>query len=273
MLRLHCFLCASPLFTEGWEQDHELHLSLLRKNVDSLPEDDVLLTVIQNGCDFPTGEIGYIRNPIVKSVAYNWLLCDANCQGNYWLFLPEDCYIKPYGWEQIKSHMNRGKECFTLSRDPKSLICKRGIFQNISKDLQALCDMNFLGKEIGCVVLREELDQKRFHCITKTWKQISKNPDHWDNELYKTINITGQKDSNEVLRQPTLQDYGFDGWKTTKEELEQTFMKIVSKRLDLQKEQANKLKGLIAYYGPLISKVPYKGLISDLVGRIKDKLS
>lgn len=272
-MRLHCFLCASPLSTGGWEQDHELHLSFLRKNVNSLPKGDVILTIIQNGCVFHTEDIGYIRNPIAKNVAYNWLVCDANCQGDYWLFLPEDCYIKPYGWEQIKNHINKGKECFTLSQDPKSLVCRGGIFQNISEDLQALCDMNFLGKEIGCVVLREELDRKGFHCITKNWEKISESPDQWGNELYQTINMTGQKSSNEILKRPTLQDYGFDGWKTTKEELELIFMEIVSKRLDLQKEQANKLKSLIAYYGPLITEVPYKSIISSLVDRIKHKCS
>ncbi len=38
--------------------------------------------------------------------------------------------------------------------------------------------------------------------------------------------------SNRALQLPILQDYGFDGWKTTKEELESTFMKIVSRSLN-----------------------------------------
>ena len=184
-LRLHCFLCASPLLREDWAKDHEIHLSYFKRNVNSIPQDEVVLTVIQNGCKFSTKEVKCIRNPLVKNLAYNWLLCDANCQGDYWLFLPEDCLVKPLGWEQIKKHMKKAKECFALSKDPKAIVGRKGIFQDIPKEIQALCDMNFLGKEIGCVVLRGELDRLGLHCITKNWKEISQNPSRWGNELYE----------------------------------------------------------------------------------------
>lgn len=269
VLRLHCFICASPLFPDDWSKDQDLHVNYLKKNVESIPQDKVLLTVIQNGCDFDTQKVERIRNPLVKSVAYNWLLCDANCQGDYWLFLPEDCMIKPHGWEQIGKHVDRRKECFTLSKDPKSLIGKKGIFQNISKETQTLCDMNFLGKEIGCVVLRDELEKKGFHCITKNWKEISKTPVRWGNELYETMTFPGLPSSNHALQRPILQDYGFDGWKGNQEELERTFMKIISQSLESQRQHAVDQKGLIAHYGPLICEVPYKGMISEFIDRIK----
>lgn len=269
MFRLHCFVCASPLFLEDWSKDQEIHLKYLVRNIASIPQDDVILTVIQNGCDFPSEKVACIRNPMAKSVAYNWLLCDANCQGDYWLFLPEDCYVKPHGWEKIKQHVKKDKECFALSKDPKSLICKRGIFQNVSQEIHALCDMNFLGKEIGCVVLRGELEQRGFHCITKNWKEISKIPDHWGNELYEAMNVPGHPSSNRALQRPILQDYGFDGWKGTKGELESTFMKIVSNSLDVQHKQADSMKGIIAHFGPLICEVPYKGMWSEFIDRMK----
>lgn len=59
------------------------------------------------------------------------------------------------------------------------------------KKSHILCDMKFLGKEVGCVVLRGELEQRGFHCITKNWQEISKIPDRWGNELYEAMNILG----------------------------------------------------------------------------------
>ena len=67
-----------------------------------------------------------------------------------------------------------------------------------------------------------------------------------------------------TLRQPVLQDYGFDGWKASREEIERTFMDIVIRSLEKQEQDADKLKGLIAHYGPRISEVPYRGLLVGL---------
>jgi len=75
--------------------------------------------------------------------------------------------------------------------------------------------------------------------------------------------------SNRALQLPILQDYGFDRWKATKEELESTFMKIVSRSLKSQRQQADKQKGLIAHYGPLIGEDPFKGMLSEFIDRIK----
>jgi len=268
-VKLHCFVCASPLFPEDLLRDQELHAWYWTKTLESAPLDDIFLTVIQNGCSFPIEEGNCIRNPLVKSLAYNWLLCDENCRGDYWLFLPEDCYIKPKGWQEIHRHMRKGKACFALSRDPKGLVGKRGTFQGISKALLTLCDMNFLGKEIGCVVLRGVLDEKGFHCITNKWEKISKDPECWGNELYQTMNISDHPDINRSLKLPIFQDYGFDGWKATTAELESMFMDIVARGLDHQRTQAESLKSLISHYGPLISEVPYKGVLAEFIDRIK----
>ncbi len=267
-MKLHCFLCASPLFPDDRLRDQELHSQYYKKNREATP-DDVMLSVIQNGCTFPIQEGGCIRNPFVKSIAYNWLLCDANCQGDYWLFLPEDCLVKPEGWREIQRHMRKGKECFGLSKDPKGLVAKQGVFQSISKEVQVVCDMNFLGKEIGGAVLRQALGKRGFHCISKNWKKISSNPDLWGNELYALMNVPDHPEINRTLNLPIFQDYGFDGWKATKEELESTFMKIVSRSLELQRQQADSVKSLIAHFGPLISELPYKGPWSEFMARFK----
>ena len=267
-MKLHCFVCASSLFPDDVAKDQEFHVGYLNENVKSTPLGSVLLTVIQNGCIFPIEKGDFIRNPMVKSLAYNWLLCDANCRGDYWLFLPEDCQVSSYGWEEIERHINNGKKCFALSRDPKALVGKRGIFQSISESVKTLCDMNFLGKEIGCVILRGELDKLGFHCITKEWKKYGSNPDLWGNAIYQEMNMPGHPDINHSLKLPIFQDYGFDGWKASKEEIEGTFMKIVSKSLDLQRVHANDIKNIISYYGPRISNVPYKGFFSTMVKRL-----
>lgn len=268
-MKLHCFVCASPLFPDDLVRDQKAHTHYLEKNVASAEAGGVELTVIQNGCSFSTKSVHRIQNPLVKSLAYNWLVCDANCQGDYWLFLPEDCYVKPKGWQEIHRHMEKGKACFALSRDPKALVGQRGIFQEVPKDILALCDMNFLGKEIGCVVLRGVLDQQGLHCITKKWEKASKDSEQWGNELYHTMNLPEHPDINRSLQLPIFQDYGFDGWKASKTELETTFMDIVNRGLERQRMQADMLKSLISHYGPLIGKAPYKGVFSEWIDRIK----
>ncbi|MDT7041801.1 hypothetical protein [Candidatus Nitronereus thalassa] len=268
-MKLHGFMCASPLFPDDRERDRNAHEYYLKHSQASAQEAGVELTVIQNGCSFSTKGLGYVRNPVIKSLAYNWLVCDANCQGDYWLFLPEDCVVKPKGWQEIRRHMEKGKACFSLSKDPKGFVGKRGLFQDISSEVQTLCDMNFLGKELGCVVLRGELDQKGFHCITKNWGRLSRESECWGNELYQTINLPDHPDINRALRLPIFQDYGFDGWKASTHEIETTFMKIVSRGLERQRSQADSLKSLISHYGPLISRLPYKGGWSELWDRIR----
>jgi hypothetical protein len=267
-MKLHCFVCASPLFPDNWERDEALHVRYLQAQVEGLSMDDVEVTVLQNGCEFPTGGLGFIRNPIPKNVAYNWLLCDANCKEEYWVFLPEDCRILPDGWIEIRKHMEKGKQCFALSKDPKAMVCRRGIFRELPQEIRTLCDMNFLGKEIACVVLRRELELRDFHSITKNWKPISEDRTRWGNELYEGMNEPDHPDINRTLGLPIFQDYGFDGWKASKDELEDVFMTIVTKSLQRQREDAEKAKSLISHYGPLITEVPYKGLLGDLKDRI-----
>lgn len=128
--------------------------------------------------------------------------------------------------------------------------------------------MNFLGKEIGCVILREELAKRGFHCISKNWKKISQNPDRWGNELYEEIDDSDHPNICINLRQPVLQDYGLDGWKASSNELERVFMDIVSRSLDGYLKDADKSKGLISKYGPLISQVPYKNFWTRLRERM-----
>lgn len=267
-MKLHCFVCASPLFPDDMVRDQKIHEQYLNQAI-SAQRHGVMFTVIQNGCSFPTNTIRSIRNPITKSLAYNWLICDANCEGDYWLFLPEDCYVTSKGWQEIQRHMEKGKACFALSKDPKGLVGIRGIFEGISKELQALSDMNFLGKEIGCVVLRGELEKNGFHCISKQWKRMSQDPECWGNELYGSANVPDHPDINASLQLPLFQDYGIDGWKATKPKLESTFIEIVNRGLDRQRGQADSLKSLISHYGPLISEVPYRGVLSEFLDRFK----
>ena len=87
-MKLHCFVCASPLFPDDVPRDQKAHGHYLDQAVTAAHQGGVALTVIQNGCSFSTGEVSYIRNTIRKNVAYNWLLCDLNCNGDYWIFLP-----------------------------------------------------------------------------------------------------------------------------------------------------------------------------------------
>lgn len=268
-MKLHCFVCASPLFPDDKKRDDTLHVHYLRSVLETVPAEGVRVTVIQNGCDFPTLGVNFIRNPLLKNVAYNWLVCDANCEGEYWIFLPEDCRILADGWIEIRKHLQRGKDCFALSKDPKVIVCRRGIFRELPAKIKTLCDMNFLGKEIGCVILRDELKRRDFHCITKDWRAISDDQRRWGNELYEGINAPDHPDINRMLRLPIFQDYGFDGWKAAKEELEEAFMDIVSKSLEAERQDAEEAKELISQYGPQITEVPYKGRLAELKDRIK----
>lgn len=270
-MNLHLFMCASLLHPRDLKRDKALHGKYVARHREAIPEKGVLKTVIQNGCGFPALGFHLLRNPIVKSVAYNWLLCDANCEGDYWLFLPEDCVVHPHGWEEIRRHMDKGADCFALSKDPKALVCRRGIFQGISREIQTVSDMNFLGKEIACVILREELEKKGLHCMTKQWSKVSKAPDLWGNDLYREMNVPDHPNICDALDQPVLQDFWFDGWKASREELETTFMKIVSNSLEKQKQEAGTLKGMIAHYGPLISEVPYKGAVARIKEWVKTR--
>lgn len=272
-MKLHGFICASQLYPNDKPKDEAIHVKYFTAAVQDYPRDWVRLTVIQNGCEFSTAGVGVIRHPFPKNLGYNWLLCDANCEADYWLFVPEDCLISPRGWEEIRKHMDKGKECFALSKDPKALIARRGIFRDVSPDIQALCDMNCLGKEIGGVILRGELERRNFHCITRNWKRIATEPNRWGNELYKEINCRDHPyDINKTRSLPTLFDYGLDGWKASREEVEAVFLRIVDDSLAKQRQSAEALKGLISHYGPLITELPYKGLLHELWNRWQAKV-
>ena len=269
-MKLHVFVCASPLYPQDKHRDEALHVEYVERQINHCPQDWVRLSVIQNGCVFPHQYVGLLRNPFPKNVSYNWLVCDANCEEDYWMFLPEDCLVSQQGWAAIRQHMEKGKECFSLSKDPKAIVCRRGIFQELSTDLQVLCDMNALGKEIGCVLLRGELERKGFHCISKNWQRVSEEPKRWGNELYQEMNANDHPvDVNKTRALPIFQDYGIDGWKASREVLEATFLKIIEKNLDRQRQAAEKMKEVVSHYGPLITEVPYKGMIQEMLGRIR----
>lgn len=273
-MKLHGFICASPLYPDELSRDEALHLEYMAHQVQRVPEEWVSLSVIQNGCRFPVKEAAVLRNPFPKNIAYNWLVCDANCEGDYWLFLPEDCLISPEGWEAIRQHMAKGTDCFALSKDPKAIICRKRIFVDLPEELLMLCDMNALGKEIGCVLLREVLDRKGLHCISKNWARVSDEPKRWGNELYQEINVSDHPvDVNKTRGLPIFQDYGLDGWKASREVLEATFMKIIEKNLDRQRDAAEKLKTVVSHYGPLITEVPYRGILAELGSKVANFLS
>ena len=271
-MRLHSFVCASPLYPDDRSRDEALHAEYFKANAQAYPRDWVRLTVIQNGCEFPTAGVTAIRHPFPKNIAYNWFVCDANCEEDYWLFLPEDCQILPRGWEEIRKHMDKGKECFALSKDPKALIARRRIFRDVSPDIRTLCDMNFLGKEIAGVILRGELERRDFHCITRNWQRIGTEPTRWGNELYQEINCRDHPyDINATRSLPTFHDYGLDGWKAPREQVEAVFLKIVDASLARQRQAAEALKRLISHQGPLITELPYKGLLHELWNRWQAK--
>ena len=148
-MKLHVFICASPLYPHDQQRDEALHVWYLDQHLAHFPESWVRFSVLQNGCVFPYRQINRFCNPFPKSLAYNWLFCDANCEEDYWLFLPEDCRIAEQGWAAIRLYMEQGKDCFALSRDPKAFVCRPGIFRTISSDLHMVCDINVLGKNIS----------------------------------------------------------------------------------------------------------------------------
>ncbi len=268
-MKLHVFVCASPLYPQDRQRDEALHVEYLEQQLGHYPEEWVRLCVMQNGCVFSHRKTGVLCNPFPKNVSYNWLLCDANCEEDYWMFLPEDCLVSPEGWTAIRQHMEKGKDCFALSKDPKTIVCRRGIFQGISPDIQMLCDMNALGKEIGCVLLRGELERQGFHCISKNWQRVSEEPKRWGNELYQETNAKDHPvDVNKTRALPIFQDYGIDGWKASREVLEATFLKIIEKNLDRQRQAAEQMKGVVSHYGPLITEVPTKGMVRGIWERI-----
>ena len=267
-MKLHVFICASPLYPQDAQRDEALHAEYLDQQIRHYPEKWVRLSVLQNGCAFPHRQTEILRNPFPKNLAYNWLLCDANCEENYWLFLPEDCLVSQQGWDAIRLQMKKEEDCFALSKDPKALVCRRGIFRDVSLDLQILCDMNALGKEIGGALLRGELERKGLHCISKNWQRVSEEPKRWGNELYHEINTKDHPEINRARGLPIFQDYGLDGWKASREVLEDTFMKIIEKILDRQRQAAEQMKGTVSHYGPFITEAPYRGMVQKMLGRI-----
>ena len=267
-MKLHCFVCTSPLYLNDYDRDRSLHQHYLEAHQRSYPQEWVFLSIIQNGCEFPTGTTDFIRNPIPKNIAYNWLLCDANCREDYWLFLPEDCQVSDQGWLEIRKQMEKGVPCFALSKDPKAFIGRRGTFADLPEDLQVLCDMNFLGKEIGGAVLRGVLEQQGFHCITKEWRRISDDPKRWGNALYAEMNVEEHPyDVNKTRSLPILQDYGLDGWKAPVNVLESTFMAIIDNSLKQQKQAADRAKSIVCHHGPLITELPFKGMVKKFLSQ------
>ncbi|RMH37850.1 MAG: hypothetical protein D6690_01800 [Nitrospirae bacterium] len=263
-MTIQCFICATCLDPVDSRRDAQFHEFYLAEHKKLAQKEDLGLVILQNGCLFATSGLPVLRNPLVKSVAYNWLLCDSNCTADYWVFLPEDCRITARGWATIRRHIKKNKICFALSRDPKVLICRTGIFSQVSEELKILCDMNFLGKEIACVLLRDELARHDFHCISNSWTKVSKSPDRWGNALYEEMNLPNHPDVNKALKLPIFQDYGIDGWKASTAELEQLFLKVVRSGLERQMAVAQQFKGMIAKNGPRITEVPYKGMLRRL---------
>jgi hypothetical protein len=256
-MKLHCFVCASPLYPDDRARDERLHSYYAQAQIDSMQGREVDLTFIQNGCEFPTQGFPFIRNPFPKNIAYNWLLCDYNCRGDYWMFLPEDCMVLPLGCSEI--HKRDGRKCFSLSKDPKTVIAQIGIFRHLSPEVRALCDMNFLGKELACAILRGELDKNEFHCITPNWRRINDHPKLWGNELYEEMNHPDHPfDVNRTRTLPILQDYGLDGFKAKPKEIDAALMKIIDHQFALLRELADLGKSVISTYGPVLTELPCK---------------
>lgn len=253
--KLHCFICATVVYPNDPEADRKYHSYYLRAQFEAFENTGIQLTLIQNGCEFPSLGIPALRNPIPKSLAYNYLVCDANCTGNYWVFLPEDCRVTPKGWEAIR--LREGCACFSLAKDPKCLVCRRGVFGGLAEDIRAACDLNFLGKEISHMLIRAELEKQGFHCITPNWTKMSEQPPLWANEYLEMIPGV-QADANTLRRMPTLDDYNISGYKASATKIEEVYEKIV--RSSLARSEANALgcKSLISHYGPIVTEVPYQ---------------
>lgn len=254
-MKLHCFICATVVFPDDPNADLKHHAYYLHAQVAAFQKTGVSLTLIQNGCEFPSLGIPVIRNPIPKNVAYNLLLCDVNCAGDYWVFLPEDCRITAEGWEAIRKR--DGRACFTLAKDPKAFICRKGIFDQLAPEVRAACDLNFMGKEFGCLLLRGELDKLGFHCLTPNWLQVSRDPPLWANEYIEMIPGV-HPNANVLRRMPSLDNYGISGYKASTAKIEELYAKIVKDRLDHLAADALACKALISRYGPILTEVPYE---------------
>jgi len=254
-MRLHCFICATVSYPNDPEADRKYHSHYLQAQVAAFEKTEVQLTVIQNGCEFPSLGIPVLRNPIPKSLSYNYLVSDANCVGNYWVFLPEDCRITPKGLEAIR--LRDGHACFSLAKDPKCLVCRKGIFDGLAAEVRAACDLNFLGKEISHMLVRAELEKQGFHCITPNWPKVSEHPPLWANEYLEMIPGV-HPDANVLRRMPTLDDYNISGYKASAAKIEETYEKIV--RFSLARSEADALacRSLISQYGPILTEVPYQ---------------
>ena len=253
-MRLHCFICATVVFPNSPEADLQHHNYFLHAQVAALQKTGVQLTLIQNGCEFPSLGIPVIRNPIPKSVGYNYLLCDANCAGDYWVFLPEDSRITANGWEAIRKR--DGQPCFTIAKDPKCLVCRKGIFEGLAPEVRATCDLNFLGKEIGPLLVRGELDKHGFHCITPHWTQVSKEPPLWANEYIEMI-PGGHPNANILRRMPSLDQYGVREYKARPSKIEELYTKIVRDNIERLATEAIECRSLISKYGPIFTEVPH----------------
>ncbi len=254
-MNLHCFICATVVYPNDHAVDLKLHAYYLHAQVAAFQKTGVSLTLIQNGCEFPSLRIPVLRTPIPKSLAYNYLLCDANCAGDYWVFLPEDCRITAQGWEAIRKR--DGRACFSMAKDPKCLVCRKGIFDGLAPEARAACDLNFLGKEISHMLVRGELEKHGFHCITPNWPQVSTDPPLWANEYLEMI--PGVHPNANILRcMPALDDYGISGYKASTAKIEELYARIVKDRLDRAAAEALACKSLISRYGPLITEVPYE---------------
>ena len=254
-MRLHCFICATVAFPEDLEADLKHHGYFLHAQVAAFQKTGVPLTLIQNGCEFPSLGFPVLRNPVPKSLAYNYLLCDANCAGDYWVFLPEDCRITQDGWEAIRKR--NGRACFSMAKDPKCLVCRKGVFDGLSQEIRAACDLNFLGKEISHLLVRGELDKQGFHCITPDWMQVSKDPPLWANRYFEMIPGV-HPNANVLRRMPALDNYGVSGYKASASTIEALYAKIVRERLDRLAAEALACKSLISRYGPILTEVPYE---------------
>ena len=254
-MKLHCFICATVVFPDDLEADLTHHAYYLHAQVAAFQKTGVPITLIQNGCEFPSLGLPVLRNPVPKSLAYNYLLCDANCAGDYWVFLPEDCRITAEGWEAIRKR--NGRACFAPAKDPKCLVCRKGIFDSLPAEIRAACDLNFLGKEISHLLVRGELDKQGFHCITPDWTQVSKAPPLWANKYFEMIPGV-HPNINRNLKLPALDDYGISGYKASRAKIEEVYGKIVKASLDKMEADALACKELISKYGPILTEIPCK---------------
>src|SRR5437588_65536 len=107
---------------------------------------------------------------------------------------------------------HNGRACFSMAKDPKCFVCRKGVFDGLSQEIRAACDLNFLGKEISHLLVRGELDKQGFHCITPDWTQVSKDPPLWANEYFEMIPGV-HPNANILRRMPALDDYGVSGYK------------------------------------------------------------